>query len=357
VFVEHGDNEIPPQNATTFFPGVTDINQAAVVDIPPAGEVTGIDFTVGPLQLFHVHGHVIDSRTGLPPAQATVMIAGSGIGYQAAYKAADGTFDAGNVIAGTHFLTATDRALTRIADLYYEDLSGTPRAAAAATVVVYSDINDVQLTLSLLPPIAGRVRVDGALPDGVTLDRLRVTFRPSDLEASDPPLSFRQASVPVAADGTFALNAVSDEQFRVIIPALPHGLYLKQATLDGNDVLNHYAPFSEGPLDIMVSSRGGQVEGTVTDNRRRPMAGVQAVLVPDEGRDRPDLFKFATTDTNGHFTISDAAPRDYKLFAWEDLDLPSYFEPEYLKRFEQQGRPVHVSESLRQTVDVQVIAQ
>jgi hypothetical protein len=356
VFVEHGDNEVLPQNATTFFPGVTDIDQAAVIDIPPAGEVTGIDFTVGPLQLFHVRGYVVDSRTGLPPAQATVMIAGSGIGFQAAYKAADGTFNAGSVIAGVHFLTATDRPMKGMADFHFENLSGSPGAAASATVAVYSDINDVQLTLTMLPPIAGRVRVDGSLPPGVTLDRLRVMFRPSDLEASEPPISIRQASVPVTADGTFGLNAVSDEQFRVIMPALPHGLYLKQATLDGKDALNHFSPFRDGPLDIVVSSKGGQVEGVVWDNRHQPTGGVQAVLIPDEGRDRPELFKTATTDRNGRFTISDVAPREYKLFAWEDLDLPGYFDPEFLKRFEQQGRPVHVSESSHQTVDVQVIA-
>jgi hypothetical protein len=170
-------------------------------------------------------------------------------------------------------------------------------------------------------------------------------------------MSTRQASVPVAADGTFSLNAVSDGEFRVMMPALPYGLYLKQATLDGKDALNASVPFAQGPLDIVISSKGGQVQGTVTDNLHQPMAGVLAVLIPNEGRNRPELFKTATTDANGHFTISDAAPLDYKLVAWEDLDQPSYLDPEFVERFAQQGRPVHVLESSRQTVDVQVIPQ
>jgi hypothetical protein len=81
------------------------------------------------------------------------------------------------------------------------------------------------------------------------------------------------------------------------------------------------------------------------------------VLVPNEGRARAELFKTTATDANGPFTISDVAPLDYKLFAWENIEPFSYFDPKFLKRFEQYGRPVHVPESSRQTVDVQVIAQ
>jgi hypothetical protein len=90
-------------HGTTFFPGVTDINQAGVIDIAPSEEITGADFTLAPLQLFHLRGHVIDSRTGLPPPQTTVMVAGSSIGFQATYMAADGTFDAGRVTPGIIF--------------------------------------------------------------------------------------------------------------------------------------------------------------------------------------------------------------------------------------------------------------
>jgi hypothetical protein len=352
----HGDNEVTASHGDTFFPGVMEIEQAGAVEVPSSGEISGIDFSVAPLQLFHLRGRVIDSRTGLPPAQATVMVAGSGIGFEAAYNA-DGTFEIDALLPGVHFLTATDRPTAGPTDFHFENLSGLSQAAASATVAVYSDINDVQLTLKMLPPIVGRVHVDGSLPPGIKLDGLRVTFRPSDLETSSPPFSVRQASVPVAADGTFTLNAVSDQEFRVIMPRLPRGLYLKQAALDGKDALNASLPFTQGPLDIVISSKGGQVEGTVTDNRLQPMAGVLVVLAPNEGRDRPELFKTAMTDENGHFRISDVAPRDYKLFAWEDLGEPSYFDPEFLKRFEPQGRTVHVSESSLQAVDVQVIAQ
>jgi hypothetical protein len=109
------------------------------------------------------------------------------------------------------------------------------------------------LTLTILPPISGKLRVEASLLPAIALDRLRITLRPSDLEASEPPISVRQATVPVTADGTFMLNAVSDGEFRVTMPALPHGLYLKQAILDGKDVLNRSLPFRDGPLDIVIS--------------------------------------------------------------------------------------------------------
>lgn len=354
-FARNGNNEVAAQYGAGFFPGVPDIADAAIVDIPPSGEITNVDFAVPPLQLFHIRGRVIDARTGVPPAQGTVTVLGSGIGFSIAYDKTDGTFDTGPLKPGTNFLTASDTGMKTVTDWHFENLSRPGQATAAAKVVLLnSDVDGVQLTLSSLPPIAGRIRVEGSLPSSVTLDRLRVAIRPADLNEGSR-FSQRQAAFPIQADGTFTVNAVSDGEFRVAMPALPAGLYLKQATLDGQDVLNRYLPFKAGPLEIVISSHGARVEGGVTDDRLLLMTGVQAVLVPDQARDRFELFKAATTDAEGHFTISDVAPGDYKLFAWEELEPYEYFDPDFQKRFEQRGTPVHVSESSRQTIALRMI--
>jgi hypothetical protein len=43
------------------------------------------------------------------------------------------------------------------------------------------------------------------------------------------------------------------------------------------------------------------------------------------------------------------------VFAWEALESFSYFDPEFLKRFEDQGQSIQVSESSRQTLELKII--
>jgi hypothetical protein len=49
--------------------------------------------------------------------------------------------------------------------------------------------------------------------------------------------------------------------------------YVKEARLEQTDVLNNVWTISEpvrGNLNIVVSSAGGQIDGTITDNRSQP---------------------------------------------------------------------------------------
>lgn len=108
-------------------------------------------------------------------------------------------------------------------------------------------------------------------------------------------------------------------------------------------------------LDILLSPNVSQIEGIVSDPRLQPAAGVLAVLIPDSNRDRLDLYKTATTDQNGRFTLRGIPPGDYKLFAWEDLEPNGYFDPDLLRRSEGLGKAVRVAESSTQSVNVQVI--
>ena len=86
------------------------------------------------------------------------------------------------------------------------------------------------------------------------------------------------------------------------------------------------------------------------------MQGIQAVLIPDRQRDRRDLFRFATSDQTGHFTMNAIAPGDYKLFAWEDLEPGAYNDPDFLRKYEALATPVQISESSTSTVEVKVLS-
>jgi hypothetical protein len=58
---------------------------------------------------------------------------------------------------------------------------------------------------------------------------------------------------------------------------------------------------------------------------------------------------------SGHFTIRTIPRGDYKLFAWEALESFGYYDLDLVKKSESLGKPVHVIESSKQTMDIKVI--
>jgi len=79
------------------------------------------------------------------------------------------------------------------------------------------------------------------------------------------------------------------------------------------------------------------------------------VLIPNQNRDRPDLFKTATTNQSGRYNMRDVTPGDYKLFAWEALDGFQFFDSNFLKQYDALGKTVHVEESMKLAVDTKII--
>ena len=134
-------------------------------------------------------------------------------------------------------------------------------------------------------------------------------------------------------------------------------MYIKDAHIDRIDVLQGISIGDriDGSLEIVLSTNAGQLDGTVVDATGKPVSGVQAVLIPDRLRNRSDLFKTAASGADGRFTIRGITPGDYKVFSWEDIEPFAYFDSEVLRLFEQQGKPVHIEESSKPTVEVKII--
>ncbi len=88
------------------------------------------------------------------------------------------------------------------------------------------------------------------------------------------------------------------------------------------------------------------------------MAGIEAVLIPDRRRDRTELYKTATTDETGHFTIRGIPPGippgDYKIFAWDGIEF-GYYDSDLVRLFEQKGTPVRIVESAKESLEVRII--
>jgi hypothetical protein len=192
-------------------------------------------------------------------------------------------------------------------------------------------------------------------------ENIRVPLKPTVDSSFAPNL---QPAQPVtqrpSADGTFTVDGVSPGEFLVgPVTGMTPGYYVKEARFNQANALGQPIRLfagAAGTLEIVLSSKAGNINGTIVDDSMRGAAGAQVVLVPERERKRTDLYKTAASDANGRFLFRSVPPGDYRLFGWEALESYAYFDQELLRRVESQGVLVHVSESAGNNVTLKTIS-
>src|SRR4029453_12651514 len=115
-----------------------------------------------------------------------------------------------------------------------------------------------------------------------------VSLQPTSIRVGPPGGS----SVPVQSDGSFRIDNLGPGEYRFSLPGLlmtppganlPSQPYLKQARLGSIDLLNEKLTIS-GPvsdeIQVVLSTKSGQISGTVTDDRQQPASAVAVILLP-----------------------------------------------------------------------------
>jgi hypothetical protein len=143
------------------------------------------------------------------------------------------------------------------------------------------------------------------------------------------------------------------------------GFFLKSVALDGRDIATGFTASGPATLDLLVSYKGGTVEGMVVEkekdvdtdhvNNDHPVANAAVVAVPEEKyRKLPDRFVTGSTDQHGSFTIRGLAPGSYRLYAWQDVEEGVWRDPDFLKSQEANGTALKVEEGSRQQVELKL---
>jgi hypothetical protein len=363
------ENRFPP----TYYPGVIDFSQASLIEVRPGEELNGVDVSVSSQNLFRVRGRVIDPTTGRPPRTASVTIVPRAsatpvavFGSASPYNPTDGTFELRDVPPGTYWVRATvtaasaDSVLTAnaagrtLADIFTESITADRRVVQIAADVASADVDGLVITVGAGTSIRGRLRAEGqSLAALGNLDRLQVTLRSVTAGSASNPHR------PMNADGAFRLDNVSPGDYFTTVQPMPPGYYVKAARLDQMDALEQPLAISgpvSGSLDVVLSRAAGRIDGTVVDGRGQGVPGVQAVLVPAPRlRWRFDLFRTATTDNAGRFSLTGIPPGDYSLFSWEALESFAYFDEDVLRQSNGAGASVRVAESSAASIQVTII--
>ena len=360
VSAEMRSNPASPQAddeyVTTFFPRAADAAAAAPIDMAAGAQLRNIDIPLAKMHTVTVRGRAV-SEIRLPAsgenAQRTnlnvllsarnTMIVGSGFTRGAPVNA-QGIFEFRGVTPGSYFVIAQ------------VNLPGKIFATRIAIQVGSSNIEGISLIVRGVVTVKGRVRVEGETT--ASLAGLRVMLQPAEAGGIVfGPFPTQQ----VQEDGSFQLDDVGADRYTIAVNNLPEGFYLKSMRSANLDVLAdglEIAAGSPAPLDVVVSSKAGQVSGTVLDPRTQKAApGMTVVLVPGEKdrRNRESFYRSATTDAAGGFAFKSLTPGEYRVYSWEEAEFGAWMDPEFLKPQESRGEPVSIQEGARQAVQVNLI--
>jgi hypothetical protein len=321
--------------------------------------------------MYRVRGTLLDSRTGQPPAgNVQVMLAyrlptGGGGTFSSGrnYDPATGKFELLNVIPGQYNVQAQiQEAVTPITSTQQLE----ERQAAQAMqptgrtpiTVTTADVEGVVVTLTTAVTLPGKVAVEGqALSSLAGIDRMRVNLRPAQGGIPDVAVGQQAAPGVVSADGSFKIAGLREGEYIAMINVASPGFYVKSVQYGGSDILNNSFKFSgsaSGSVDVILRPGAARVSGTVSDAQSKVVPGIQTILVPEQ-RNRTDLYRTATTDPAGRFNFTNVTPGQYRVFSWEAFEAGMQFDPDLLKKHEQQGKLIQVAEASDHNLDVKII--
>jgi Carboxypeptidase regulatory-like domain len=164
----------------------------------------------------------------------------------------------------------------------------------------------------------------------------------------------------VGADGSFEWKNVLPGNYSVQISeasTMPDS-FLKSVTAGGHDGLESGFSINGGTvaLDLLASGNGAVAEGVVTGAKDEAVADVMVVAVPGvRFRNHPALYRKAVTDQSGRFRLRGLPPGDYTLYAFESLEGDEFYNPEFLKLYEGQGKTLRLSEGERKSLQIKAI--
>jgi hypothetical protein len=342
-------NEAGDSYAFTYYPGTPEISRATAIDVRPGSDVL-LDFVVPKQQLYSISGKVTadpvavaNGLTALPPVTLSLAFqtlnGNNGVFTMGqAFDPVTGNFTLRDVIPGSYVLQA----------------AAPPSSARLPVEVTNSNLENLVVVVDSGVQINGRFIVEGGEMPATSTMRVQMRLVTNGVTNF---VGFAPSAQP-AADGTFSLTGVLPGQYRVFAPP-SQDFYVKEVRYDRSDALSSPIEVSRrnsetATMEVLISRNVGQVDGVIVDERTQPVPGVQAVLIP-EVRGRTDLYKTATTDQTGRFTMRGVTPGDYKLFAWEAMENFGYFDPDVLRRSEALGKAVRVAESSKLVVETKMI--
>jgi Carboxypeptidase regulatory-like domain len=386
--------------ASTFFPGVRLVNDAASVDLGAGDERDGVDVTLRPSPAASVSGRfdgppeaLADLTVRLVPPGAQDLALGRDVPQGPV--GADGRFALADVPEGTYMLEASrvagafaPSAAEDFAGLAFWVMGGVSRSrdvAVASRHVSYSTasvgtgepvfwsrepltIGDQDITNLLVPlhragVIRGRVRK--VLATGVPVPRLEPTLGiycdPAD---ASPALGLPIAEMdPSKATETFAIQGLLAGRYFLRVS---HGWIVQRITWNGQDYTD--APFDAAAHDafddveVVVTNAGAAVSGVVRDHAGAAAREGSVLVMPAAPSERVDFglgptsLRVVAARGDGRFAIDDLPAGEYLVAAFATA-TGVRLDPAFLESAARKATSLSLNWQQRASLDLEIATE
>jgi hypothetical protein len=337
----------PTSYKTTYYPGTKERSQAAPVDLH-AGDDFPANFSLTPSPSVFIRGLITNLARG---ASALVVLQSKDQSFtqSAAEVKQNGSFEIRDVSPGTYTLVATvtdghgtklARQMVQVASATVDGIRLAPQAAGWVHGYLRSE---------------SKTRIGRFTPAKVFLSLLSA----DDDDEVSSAMPIGEGFAPLAhlnADGSFEWKDVPPGHYYIQFSgdeSVSPDWFLKSVVVGGRDVIDSGFSVNGGAavLDLVASTDGAVVDGLVANAKAGAVANAVVVAVPEPNlRSRTDRYYKTVSDQSGHFTLHGVPPGAYTLLAWESVDGEAYYNPEFLSKYEAQGRALHLNEGDRTTV-------
>ena len=333
----------------TYYPGTVDPAAASQLDVPAGGQLRSIDLVLLKGRTVHVKGHITHGLSGRQ--NVSIFLAprnpGAMMGPMRNNQIdAAGNFDIRKVTPGQYNLTAVLNE------------GGMSRQARVPVDVGGTNVEGLNIVIGPGITVKGHLRAEG---DSATVDLSNVRLNLQPRESGGimfGPMGQGKAN----ADGLFEISNATPDRYNLFVSGLPSGAYVKAIRSDQVDVLASGLDMTSGAspadIEIVISPKAGAVTGVAQNpNTGNPMPGAMVVLIPQDQqrKEQPTYYKFMASDQNGAFSLTGLTPGEYKAYAWEDIEIGAYMDPDFMKPIEEKGEAVSMQEGEQKTLTLKVI--
>lgn len=327
-----------------FYPGTTDPETAAQIDLLPGADLSNFKFRLSKITGVTVGGVVHGSGN----ADITLIPETLQLGRSFSTKSTppDGKFELRGVLPGLYKLRARFKK------------EGEEEWASRSVAVGSGGVEGLELTLAPAPSFNGHFRVDGD-PPGTDFSKFVVQLRPAD-RVSGNVMFAEKAN----GGGTVRITDLPPGRFRVVMSNLP-GFYLKEVLWGGQEIPNRVVDITAGSaqqVEMIVGRNAATVTGSVyLRDPATPFPKAIVVLLPRDKNRAEDEFAYLWTsaDDSGRFAIRNAPPGEYLAFAWEKIDVTNnaFMDPAFMASVTTLGVRLSLAEGDNVTVEIPVVPE
>jgi hypothetical protein len=333
-YVSAAERSTDRVHVTTYYPGVVEPAGALPIDVTGNSDVR-IDIRLRNPRVVHIRGQMIDPLAKSIANGELMLMSTESVTNQDSRPTAgvkDGYFQFDAVLPGSYVLVG------------YSGSGQSYLTGQEAVHVGSADLDEVVVRILPAAAIKGTVKLEGDERfDPRILDRV-------SLIAADGP-SAGTLSGRLGKDGTFAVQGIAPGSYRVQA-VLGSKYYVKSMHLGAGDVTNqllHFGPGGGGVLNIIASSKVGEVSGVLRNSESAPVPSGTVTLWS------ADRVVTAETNHDGSFDFPGLAPGEYKLFGWEYIESGLETVGEFRDKFSAKAVAFKLDEGSHVVFDVPMI--